>query len=94
MPWRPLNDVIIIEPEGIQKYEGSIVMPQKNSEEKISPFGTIVSWGSKCKYSYKIGQRIKVPGVEYWDYRQPQYLISEGKKYRMIKEEEVFVIFE
>lgn len=90
MPWKPLNDVIIIDPDPIEKYQGKIIMPEKNSEEKISPYGNIVSWGNDCKYKYKKGQRVMID--RFFD--RPQYLVSEGKKYRLIKEHYLHAIVE
>lgn len=90
MPWRPLNDVIFIEPDPIEKYEGAIVLPDKNSEEKISHYATVVSCGTHCKYKFKTGQRIVID--RFFD--KPQYLISEGKKYRLIKEHYVHAVLE
>lgn len=94
MPWRPLNDVIFLETEGIERYQGSIVLPQKNSEEKISPFGTIVTFGNKCKYPLKVGQRVRVHSVNSPEYTKPQYLECEGKKYRLVKEHDLLAVFE
>lgn len=94
MPWRPLNDVLIVDPDPIVKYDGSIVLCEKNSEEKISPYGTIVSWGDKCKYKYKVGQRIMMHTVNSIEYRKPQYLECEGKKYRIINESDLHAVLE
>lgn len=90
MPWRPLNDVIFIDPDPIVKYEGSIVLPEKNSEEKISPYGTIVTWGNKCHYKYEVGQRVMIDRFK----DKPQYLECEGKKYRIIKEHYLHAVLE
>ena len=90
MPWRPLNDVIFIEPDGIVKYDGKISLPEKNSEEKISPYGTIVTWGSKCHYKYHVGQRVLLERFK----DRPQYLECEGKKYRIIKEHYLHAVLE
>lgn len=90
MPWRPLNDVIFIEPDPIVKYAGKIAMPEKNSEEKISPYGTIVTWGSKCHYKYHVGQRVVIDRFK----DRPQYLECEGKKYRIIKEHYLHAVLE
>ena len=90
MPWRPLNDVIFIDPDPIEKHQGLLVMPDKNSEEKISPYGTIVSWGNKCRYKYKLGQRVVIDRF----YDRPQYLECEGKKYRLIKEHYLHAVLE
>ena len=90
MPWRPLNDVLFIKPDPIEKYDGAIVLCEKNSEEKISSYGTIISWGNRCKYRYKIGQRVMID--KFFD--KPQYLECEGKKYRIIKESYLHAVLE
>lgn len=90
MPWRPVNDIILLEMEPIVRYEGLIAIPDKNSEEKISPYGTIVSWGSRCHYKYQVGQRVMID--RFFD--KPQYLETEGKKYRMVKEHYLHAVFE
>lgn len=82
MAWRALNDILILDPDPIVKYEGSIVLPEKNSEEKISPYGTIISAGRRCKYPWKKGQRILFD--QFFD--KPQYVLDGDKKYRLIKE--------
>lgn len=90
MPLRPLNDTIIVEPDPIVKYDGLLVLPDKNSEEKISPFATIVSCGSKCHYDFKVGQRIVMD--RFFD--KPMNFEYEGKKYRFIKEHYIHAVLE
>jgi len=90
MPLRPLNDVLIVEPDPILKYQGAIIMPEKNSEEKISNFATVVSYGPKCYYKYHVGQRIIIDRFR----DRPQYVISEGKKYRLINESYIHAVIE
>jgi len=86
MRLRPLNNVLIVEPDPIEKYQGMIVLPDKNSEEKISPFATVVSWGNKCVYKYKIGQKVVMPTVNAFKGESPSYFFLDGKKYRFIVE--------
>ncbi len=82
MRLRPLNDTIIVEPEPIVKYEGNLIMPDKNSIEKISPFAVVVSCGGDCHYPFKAGQRVILD--RFID--KPMNFEFEGKKYRFIKE--------
>ena len=82
MQLRPLGDTLIVEPDPIVKYEGSLVMPEKNTIEKISPYATIVSAGEGCKHVYMVGQRILID--KFAD--KPMNFEFEGKKYRFIKE--------
>jgi len=90
MPWRPLNDVIFLEPDPLDKYQGPLVIPEKNTIEKISAYGTIASWGDKCKYKYHVGQRVVID--KFFD--RPQYLLCEGKRYRLIKEHYLHAVLE
>ena len=68
---RPLNDNIIIEPDPLEftdenpevvriLKEGLIKIPDtyEYALKKVSPTGTIVSWGSRCKYKYKVGEKV------------------------------------
>ena len=75
-----------------QRAHGTIIgIPDwDNSEEKISPYGTIVTWGSKCHYKYEIGQRVMIDRFK----DKPQYLECEGKKYRIIKEHYLHAVLE
>jgi len=71
MPLRPLNDVLIIKPleneftdenpeiARILK-EGLIKLPDKHEGwfKKIPMSGTIVSWGDKCRYKHKEGEKV------------------------------------
>lgn len=100
MVLRPLNDNIIIEPdpdlEAVDNNlavvnavkSGLIVLPDKNSVMKSSNTGTVVSWGSRCHYKWKTGDKImfaRFGGAKFE---------HQGKKYRMIKEWEVLVIYD
>jgi len=90
MGWKPLNDVLIIDPDPIEKYQGLITMCEKNSEEKISPWATVVSAGSDCKYKWKKGDRILFD--RFFD--KPQYFLEDDKKYRFIKEHYIHAVIE
>lgn len=98
MRLRPLNDTLIVEPDPILRYQGNIIVPDKNSEEKRSPYGTLVSWGDRCFYKnyYKVGQRIVMPSVNaeggYSD--KAVYAEVEGKTYRLIVESRVHATLE
>lgn len=87
---RPLNDVLIIKPDPIMKHEGLIVLPDKNAEEKRSPFATVVSWGSKCNYRFHSGQRIIFDNFR----DEANYFIFEGEQYRFIHEHYVQAVCE
>lgn len=90
MRLRPLNDTIIVEPDPIERYEGLIKIPDKNSLEKISPFATVVSYGPKCSYKFRVGQRIVID--RFFD--KPFNFVMDGKKYRFINESYVHCVFE
>lgn len=87
---RPLNDVLIVEPDPVLKHEGLIIMPEKNSEEKISPFATIVSYGPKCQYQFRIGQRIIIDKFR----DKPSNFELNGKQYRFINEAYIHAVIE
>lgn len=97
---RPLNDNVIIEQDPDMEAVDNdvrtvnalksklIVLPEKNSVMKSSNTGTIMSWGSRCHYKWKTGQRImfaRFGGAKF---------NHEGKEYRMLKEWELLAIFE
>ncbi|MBU2052570.1 hypothetical protein KKH13_05175 [Patescibacteria group bacterium] len=90
MRLRPLNDTLIVEPEGIERHEGLLILPDKNSEEKISAFAIVVSAGPKCNYKFKNGQRVLID--RFID--KPYNFILDGKKYRFIKEHYVHGVLE
>lgn len=88
--WKPLNDVVIIEPDPIEKYVGLIQLPEKNSEEKISPWATVVRVGPECKEPIRPGTRILFD--RFFD--KPQYIYEGDKRYRLIKEHYIHAIVE
>ena len=94
MRLRPINDTLIVEPDAVLKHDGLIVLPEKNTEEKISPFATIVSWGDKCRYKYYVGQRIIMPTVNALDYERPFNFEFQGKQYRFIVESRLHAVIE
>ena len=69
---RPLNENLIIEPkeqildQTLSKEvqdaikEGRLILPEIYEEalKKVSPFGRILSWGNRCKYSYGPGDTV------------------------------------
>lgn len=87
---RPLNNVLIVEPDPVIKHEGLIVLPDKNTEEKISPFATVVSWGPGCRYSFKKDQRIIMDRFR----GTPFNFIYNEKKYRFITEDDIHAVIE
>ena len=90
MGWRPLHDNLIIEPDPIEKYKGLVILPDKNTEEKISPFAKVVSFGSGCKYNYHICRRILFDRFA----DEPMYIKENGKKLRIIKESYIHAVIE
>jgi len=94
MPWRPLNNVVIVKPDPIEKLDSVIIAPDKNTVEKISPYGTVVSWGNKCHYKFKVGQRVLFHSVNSPEHCKPMYLEVEGEKYRIMKEDYIHAILE
>lgn len=96
MKLRPLNDVLVIKHDPIVKHDGAIVLCDRNSEEKMSPYATLISWGPHCKYKeyYKVGARIKVPSVNALDHEDPQKVKIDGEEYRLIREHKVHAIIE
>ena len=89
MVLKPLNDTLIIElgadtwwgdaeTVAILK-RGLIVAPEHNTVMKRANSGKIISWGKKCKNSYRKGQNVL--------FRYPSIVSDNG--YRMIVEEQV-----
>lgn len=91
---RPLNDVVIVEPDPILKHEGMIVLSELNSVEKISPFATVVSYGPRCKHKYKVGQKVILPDVNSMNHETPVYFELDSKKYRMVRESRINAVIE
>src|SRR3990167_2340020 len=60
MPLRPLNDVLIVEPDKNERFDSSLVLPENNSIEKISRFATVISAGRRCLYKWSFGDRILI----------------------------------
>ena len=96
MRLKPLNDFMIIEP-GEQEFtdsnaeivrilnEGLIKIPEAyEGWFKKSPMkGKIVSWGDRCRYTHKIGDRViygRFSGAP---------IIIENVKYLMLREEDL-----
>ena len=92
MRLRPLNDTIIIEPDPTLTHDGNIIIPERNSMLKRSPFGTIVSCGSKCDYDFKKGQRIVLD--RWFEEGKDGYFMMDDKRYRFIKEHYVHGVLE
>lgn len=103
MRLRPLNKTIVIEVDAEympmdenQKVldvvnRGIIVIPEKNSIMKLSPFGNVVRAAEDCWYPYKKGQRIAYN--QFFD-KPVWYDDADGKRYRLIKEWYVNLIYE
>jgi len=82
MKVRPAGDTIIILPDPIERYQGSIILPEKNSEEKISQFARVAGLGPDYRGEVKVGDRILY--ARFFDH--PSWYEEDGKKYRFIKE--------
>ena len=58
------GDTILVECEPIQSsYQGSLILPDLNSQWEQVRWGKIVGIGKGCKHSYLIGQRVMCPKV-------------------------------
>ena len=96
MNLRPLNDILVVVHDPIEKHKGAIILCDKNTEEKMSPYVTLVSWGPHCKYKdhYKVGSRLKVPSVNAPDHEIPiKYKVGDIE-YRLIRESKIYAILE
>jgi len=98
---RALNDHVILEVEehvpstGSEKVdriikEGTIKIPEtyEGAVFKVSPFGSIVAYGSRCHYQYEIGQRV------FFRQFASTKLQAEHKDYRVIKEDDLIALCE
>ena len=90
MRLRPLNDVLVVELDsdefvGISKPD-LIHLPEayEGAYKKRSKSGRIVSWGSRCRYSYKEGEKVYFS----WYDNRPSFT-EEGKDYRLVSELEL-----
>ena len=90
MRLRPVNDVLVVELDpdeyvGIKNPE-LIHIPDayKGAYKKRSRSGKVISWGSKCLYSYKEGERVYFQ----WSDNRPKFT-GQGKDYRLMNESEL-----
>ena len=84
-----MNDVIVILPDENEKPDTFLHLPEKNSEEKISPYGTIISYGPEVK-----NEAIK-PGVRilYQRFRdKPSWVWEDDIRYRFITEDYILAV--
>lgn len=94
MRLKVLNQFLLIEPaadlvpidsdsriEEIIK-RGLIVIPEKNTALKLSPYAKIIKAGKSCKFKWEEGQRILYD--QFLD--QPFWFFDNGKRYRFITE--------
>ena len=92
MRLRPLNDNIIIEPDKMNEYKGTLHIPDtaEFAYKKVAPTGVIVSWGDRCIYkkNYEVGKRI------YFRQFSGTSLKFEGKDFRVITEWDLIGICE
>lgn len=93
MRLRPINDTVIIDPDkeliAVDKEQsvldvakrGLILLPEKNMLMKMSNRATVISYGPKCPYKFKTGQRII-----YDQFRDtPVWHIDGENRYRIIQ---------
>lgn len=102
MNLRPMNKTIIIEVEKdmvdvvdsptISKalQSGLIVLPDKNTIEKVSDHARVIRAANDCHYPYLKNQRICYD--QFAD--TPVWYEENGKKYRIIKEHYVRWVYE
>ena len=99
MPWRPINDIVIValdeeepldnNPE-IQRIvkEGKILLPDKKSIMKITNTGTVIVKSKKCSDQFKVGDKImfqRFGGDNFYE---------NGRKLRLLRELEINAVFE
>jgi co-chaperonin GroES (HSP10) len=104
MNLRPLNKTIVILPDRndyqcddsltvlntLRDPDRRIILPEHNTLEKISSFGTVVAAANDCWYPYKKGQKIFFDRFA----DTPLWHEEDGVKYRLIKEHYVKAIIE
>jgi len=101
MKLRPLNKTLVIElEENVNEVDspaianalksGLIVLPEKNTISKISPYAKVIRAANDCIYPYKKNQRICYD--QFAD--TPVWYEEEGKKYRLIKEHYIRWVYE
>lgn len=104
MKIRPLNKTLVILPDPndyqcddsitvlntLKDPDRKIILPERNTLEKISAFGTVVAAAEDCWYPYLKGQKV------FFDrfFDEPVWYEEDGVKYRIIKEHYVKAIVE
>ena len=93
-----MNDTVILEmdgglfavdnnPEVVRiANEGFIALPEYNTLQKVSNEGAVVSYGSKCAYKFKLGQRVVIRDV---NLEKPLFVNVDGKQYRIVIEQSI-----
>ena len=91
MAFRALNDTVVIEPDVemipvdddqnvLDVANGKlIIIPDRNMMMKIPNTARIVTYGPKCSYKFKIGQKIW-----YDQFKANPWLELEGKRLRLV----------
>ena len=69
--------------------EGLIKLPEANSLEKVSSWGTIVAMGPKCYSGLREGNRVRIS--KNLESASPYWYIENGVKYRWVKESDLDV---
>ena len=84
MSLRSFGDTILVECEPIKSsYEGSLVLPDLNSQWDQVRWGKIISIGQRCHNPYQIGQRVMCPKAAGAKFRY------EDKDYVSYREQEL-----
>lgn len=103
MRLRPLNDTVVIEPDGelipidfnqdvldaINKSK-LIILPEKNMLMKLSNKAKVISYGPLCNYKFKEDQDIiynQFAGTPYW-------WLNSTKRLRLIKFHDIIAVYE
>ena len=100
MPLRMLNDYLLVEPDENHFVcdnpevvrilsQGAILAPEENSLKNKANSGIVISYGSKCHYKFKHGQKVYFP-----QWVKPSYHFQDGKRYRFFCEHEINAVEE
>ena len=72
--------------------EGKIILPDKNSIQKRSNIGVILSCGPGCKYKFKPGQTVM---IDRWvNETDAAYYYWEDRRVRFLREQDITAVVE
>ena len=100
MPLRMLNDYVLVVPEENHFVcenpevtrilnEGTILAPEENSLTNKANSGIVISYGPKCHYKFRHGQKVYFP-----QWVKPSYYFDGGIRYRFFCEHELNAVEE